>query len=98
MLPTLADQSAGTGFLGAETGPQAGLLSVPKTGHKEEGYLMRFYWGTAELSLAAREERRRILCRELRGPTLLASSKDRPYDYKPRDFSYVSRYGSNRSV
>jgi hypothetical protein len=44
MLPTLADQSAGTGFLGAETGPQAGLLSVPKTGHKEEGYLMRFYW------------------------------------------------------
>ena len=55
-------------------------------------------WGTAELSLAAREERRRILCRELRGPTLLASSKDRSYDYKHRDFSYVSRYGSNRSV
>lgn len=55
-------------------------------------------WGKDELSLVTREERRRFFGRELRGSTLLASSKDRVYHYKPRGFSYVSWYGSNRSI
>ena len=55
-------------------------------------------WGTANCHWPPAKNEEEFFGRELRGPTLLASSKDRPYDYKPRDFSYVSWYGSNRSI